>query len=618
MSKKLTLLYCIIISVLLTSCEGQDKKPNPTVTPGTQTLSTEAASGALPSVTGNKFRSLDLSQLPGTAIPLTESPDSRTIYYMERTDKAEKTDNKKTIIKALKGDTCQKINLVKLDIPTGKKVMIAAGIPFISLSKWNKAGDMIAFCGGERLTVYDTVHNKLLLKENLEQDRVTYFGWSPDGSSIYTEHPSLINGTIHSFNDGKTLHSYETDVSLYYKGALGDNLYFASEALKIDEEELKKSGGSIDENITVITDSAGKVLKELPCGRFRDSYKKSMLQAGESGFGLYYFDNLDKTGFKELTREYVYDAKFIAGGHFIYTVKSGDAEKNIFLLCIADDKGNETAKIPVSGPNVSLSPDGNTGYINGPLKEIIDFPALLNNLDAEILKHETAVSNIYTAQNEEENLLMTLRGAMDAYLKFEITGKKDYAAADKYFIDSEEPPQMAHFDITTIFNERGNYFGDTDFYEISLSLSKLSLKKDRASVVVSGICRNFAGAASGVENALELFKKDGVWYVTGFSTFLDSKKAEDLKVKVEKIIKDAREGKLFEGKFKGADIKIGQIQFWQMSEPTLSSNIDYSNYCKVYLKVQEDGKEVIYKMVLSKDHSWAPELPTKERLSWLL
>jgi hypothetical protein len=90
-----------------------------------------------------------------------------------------------------------------------------------------------------------------------------------------------------------------------------------------------------------------------------------------------------------------------------------------------------------------------------------------------------------------------------------------------------------------------------------------------------------------------------------------------MKTRVEKIAKDANEGKLFEGKFKGKDVKIAQIQFWQMSEPTLSSNVDYANYCKVYLRVIENGKEIIYKMVLSKDRSWAPAMPESEGLSWL-
>jgi hypothetical protein len=62
----------------------------------------------------------------------------------------------------------------------------------IYLAKWNDKGTAVAFCGGERLTVYDTTKKKLLLSSKLKNDSVTYFGWSPDGDTIYTEHPNLI------------------------------------------------------------------------------------------------------------------------------------------------------------------------------------------------------------------------------------------------------------------------------------------------------------------------------------------------------------------------------------------------------------------------------------------
>lgn len=617
MTKKLTCLVVGIALFLLPACSGQEKKTVPSGTPKVNSFSTSKPSINIPDDKSDKFQTFDTSQLPQSAVPITKAPDSKTIYYMERTDKAEKTDGKTPFIKALKGDTCQKVNLVKFSISTGKKDIIARGIPYISYAKWNKTGDMIAFCGGDRLTVYDSTKNRLLLADELKNDRVTYFGWSPDGSSIYTEHESLINGSIYDFKNGKVLHCYQTDIRLYYKGNYGDNRYFASQALDIDQEEQKKSGGMIDENRTVLTDSSGKVLKELPCGRFRDSYNNAVIQIGESGFGLQYYENMENKDFREITKEYVYDVKFTDGGYFLYTIKSDDVEKNIFMLCICDHKGNEMAQIPVSGPFVFLSPDGRTGYVSGPLEETIDFQSTLNNVDAEVDKQSRAIDRLYSSENEEEKLFKALRGAMDAYLKFHISGKKDYTAADKYYTDTKNPPQVAHFDMTRMFDERNSHFIGADFYETGIYISNMSVKSERASVVIRGSCRSSSGAASGIERALELIKKDNCWHVTGLSTFPDSQKAKDLKVKVEKIIKDMKAGSLFEGEFKGADIEIGQIQFWQMSDPTLSSDIDHSNYCKVYLKVLKDGRETMYKMVLSKEKSWAPARPAAEGLSWL-
>ncbi|KNY26013.1 hypothetical protein [Pseudobacteroides cellulosolvens] len=618
MNKKFTFILCVLALMLLSSCSStQEKKVSPTNTLVTKNVSTVKPSVSILNDTDTRFMDIDTTTLPKIAIPLTKSPDNTTIFYMERTDKVGKTDDKTKILKALKGDTHQNINLIALNISTGKKNIISEGTPFISYCKWNTIGNMVAFCGGERLTVYDTEKNKLLLEDSLIHDRVTYFGWSPDGNSIYTEHSNLINGTIYNFKDGKTLHCYETDIRLYYKGTYGNNRYFATENLIVDEVEQKKSGGRLNESRTVLTDSTGNVLKSLSCGRFRDYYKNAVLQIGESGFGLQYYEDLEKPESREITKEYVYDVKFALGGYFLYTVKSYDVEKNIFMLCICDDKGNEKARVPVTGPYISITPDGGSAYTSGPLNEIIDLEYTLNNVEKVIHEQNEKIGRIYDAANEEVKLFKALRGAMDTYLKFRMADIKDYDAAVKYYINSENPPQMGFFDITTTFNDRKSHFIGSDCYVTDIFISKMSQKGDRASVVVNGICRNSAGAGSGVGSALEMIKKDSSWYVTGFSTFPDSKKAKDLKVKVDKIIKDMEDGKLFEGKFKGMDVRIGQIQFWQMSDPTLSTNVDHSNYCKVYLKVLEGGKEMVYKMVLSKEKSWAPSPPVSDRLSWL-
>lgn len=615
--KKFVCVFCILILLFLSACSSaREKKVSPTPEQS-RIPSTEKKVVSILGDKDGRFTDIDTSLLPKGAIPLTKSPDNMTIFYMEQTDKAGKTADKTPVIKGLKGDTRQNVNLIGLNVSIGEKSVISEGIPFISYCKWNGNGNMVAFCGGERLTVYDIQKKKLLLEDDLLNDSVAYFAWSPDGNSIYTEHTNLINGTIYDFKNSKTLHAYETDINLYYKGAFDDNKYFATENMVVDHEKLKKSGSSFDEYRTVITDSSGNVLKSLPCGRFRDYYKNAVLQIEESGFGLQYFNNLENPQLKKITNEYVYDVKFTAGGYFLYTVKSDEVDKNIFMLCICDEKGNEKAKVPVSGPYIYLSSDGGTVYTSGPINEVIDLEYALNNTETVKIKQNEKIGEIYNASNDEEKLLQTLRGAMDIYLKFRIANIKDYDGAAKYFIDSEDTFQMGYFDITTMLNERKSHFTESNYYMMDLFISKMSQKGDRASVVVNGVCRNSDGAASGVGSALELINKDGSWYVTGFSTFPDSKKAKDLKARVDKIVKDMKDGRLFDGKFTGMDIKIGQIQFWQMSDPTLSTDVEQSNYCKVYLKVLEGGKEVVYKMILSKEKAWAPSPPVSDMLSSL-
>ena len=56
-----------------------------------------------------------------------------------------------------------------------------------------------------------------------------------------------------------------------------------------------------------------------------------------------------------------------------------------------------------------------------------------------------------------------------------------------------------------------------------------------------------------------------------------------------------------------------------MSDPHLAANIEYSNHCKVYLKVKQNNKELIYKMILTKtgENKWTVDAITKDRLSSL-
>jgi hypothetical protein len=192
------------------------------------------------------------------------------------------------------------------------------------------------------------------------------------------------------------------------------------------------------------------------------------------------------------------------------------------------------------------------------LEETVDFQYTLNNVGTEIERRSAAIDSFYSSHGEEEKMLKTLRGAMDAYLKFSIIGEKDYEAINKYYIDTKTPPQMAHFDMTRMFDERKNFNNSTGYYITDIYISKMSVKSDRASVVINASCRNSSGSALGVGMALELIKMDGLWYVTGLSTFPDSKKAKDLKVKVEKIIRDMKAGSLFEGDLKVRILKLAK------------------------------------------------------------
>lgn len=225
------------------------------------------------------------------------------------------------------------------------------------------------------------------------------------------------------------------------------------------------------------------------------------------------------------------------------------------------------------------------------------------------------------SEKELREVFKTIRGAMDTYLKLQINGEKDYKSLKKYFIDFPELEHAAALDMELMFKEdKVSKSRSSIPCKITLSLEKMNIydSENKTSIRIRTGVENSRGMGMVEVIPLELIKKDDKWYVMGFSTFPNSKKAKAIRKIAVKYIEEIRTGVLYDGKLKGKDIEIVQIQFWRMSEPHLSPDIDYANYCKVYLNVKEKGEETIYKMILKKNYEdWKLILVTNKRLSTL-
>ncbi|MBZ4686397.1 MAG: hypothetical protein JG764_30 [Clostridiales bacterium] len=521
---------------------------------------------------------------------LTLSPDGKSMYFMEPLQEKKK-------IQIIKGDPKEEVRLFKVNTKTREQKTIIEGIPFVSLVKWNKEGSIVAFCGGGRLTIYDTQKNKLILEDRLKDDPVLYFSWSPrDENKLYTEQPNLANGSIYYIDSQKKVEAYETKERIYFKGKLDTDYYYGTKWYVVSERQNKSEGKSDGIN-TVIVDKQANVVKVLAEGSFRDSYKKSLVQVGEGGFGLYYIADINTPEkIKTLTKEYVFDVKFVDDGKIAYIVENEDIEKNSFWLYIVDKRGKELEKLEVSGSSIALLPNGKKGYIGGPRWEKIDFEK--NQIEANLVNN----TRVFEEEPEKEEIFKTIRGAMDTIYKYELVGERDFSAAKKYFIDTNSPAQWAYFDVITKFNETSFRKNSNKIYRLTIELKsyKLHEKGERASVKIRVGAENFSGGSLTMDYALELIKLEENWYVTGLSTFPYSQLREELQQRVEKYLQDAQNGQIFQGILKDKVVEIGQIQFWRSSMPHLSPDVESANFCKVYLIVKTDGKEEIYKMVLDK------------------
>ncbi len=505
----------------------------------------------------------------------------------------------------IKGAYIEKVNLMRIDNITKEVKTIASEIPFISTVKWNNDKTVVAFCGGERLSIYDTKVNKLVLSAELKNEPITYFGFSPDGRKVYTEHPNLINGSIIYIDSNKIVHSYEQSDSLYYKGILDNNYYYATKT----EDNYGAS------SITVV-DKKESVVRELPVGRFRDSYKKALLKIGKENFGLFYIKDINEEDqFKKISDEFIMDVKFIQGGKFIYTTEIKDVEKNSFYLHLVNENGDEEKKIEISSGVIAILPNGEKAYVGGYKQEVIN------------LKTFHIENSINVETGEEENVFKTLRGAMDVLYKYEINSVKDFEGVKKYFVDTKNPEQCAYFDVTNILKGSQNNTFSGASHKITLYLYNFKLYDNdtKATAKLKVSVSNSSGSGSSMDNSVELIKISNRWYITGLSTFPYTKEYKTIKTKVESLISTIKSGNLtlknnIHNELKGKTIEIGQIQFWQMSEPHLAADIEYANHCKVYLKVKENNSELIYKMLLTKadeNNKWTLDTITQDRLSSL-
>lgn len=283
---------------------------------------------------------------------------------------------------------------------------------------------------------------------------------------------------------------------------------------------------------TVVIDKNGQVVKVVGKGRFRDSYGRSVLQVGESLFGLYYTADINLSDDPvKLSEEYIYDARYIYDGKIAYIIKSPEVEQNLFLFCISDQQGKLLKQIEVTGSCLVLSPDGKSVFIKGERDEEIDLTSM-------VVKQ---IANNETPNYTQEAIYRVIREAVDSCCKFDLTGAADMTAVNKYFTDTQNPDQWANFVISNYMKQMSPT-KNAKHYVVDIRVGDLQIIGDTASVnVVFGGSNSF-GTGYGDNWRAELIKINNRWYITGLSTFPDSSEYQKVKQYVEKLITNAQSG----------------------------------------------------------------------------
>lgn len=413
---------------------------------------------------------------------LTVDQEGIYCYYGEYTETWD--------IQVLRGLPAPLIDIYRLDKVTGLTEQIAQQVPFISKVQWNNTGDMIAFSGSGVLLIYDCTEERMLLGQELQNEFVTDFFWSPlENNKLYIEQPESTAGRVYYVDPQKKAELYETTEKLYYKAKVDEQYYYATQWRNNQEEQ--------EAVYTVLTDGQKQIVKVVGQGSYKDHYRQQVLLNGENHFSLTYIADINQINQRQiLTEEYIYDAKFIAGGRVLYVTADQNTVENQYLAHIVSARGEELAELTISGNAVLLDETGTKGYVSGPGQEELDLVAL-------------RITNQQIAENASvDGLRQAAQGAADLYCRVMLGQKVSDEEIQRYFANGERIGQL-----------NGQNEEKTIAYSYSARLTHLEQYDEQEAVAVvmlQGFTREYQYLE--VNMVCDLIKKNNRWYVLDFAT----------------------------------------------------------------------------------------------------
>lgn len=537
------------------------------------------------------------------------SPDKKRIIFIDR---LAYTENYR-----IKGENYSNAEIMEYN--TEAKTSTLIGSTMIKTAKWNKSSDKMAFIDSNNiLNVYDA--NKKQTFSNPNTIGINSLAWSEDGTKIYfgTNHEPDY-GTF--YVDSKTTKSSLNSGEKYFlKGYIDENYRYAIKTNVPEQyKDDKDMGSKYSTKSLAVIDNNNIVAKEFDYINIKDSYKRSLLLSENDDRALYYYQDIEQKEPKVITTEYILDARFVAGGNFIFMTQDPMPDSNYFYLNYADNSGNIISKEKILSSRIYIAPDGKSGIGNLGLYKV-SFGGSL-----KVLTNDAPIP--YFSQ-EDEKVVTAIRGAVTMYATMTYDREMDFS---RYFTDSQNPEQSALYEVTNKHeimkrankdlddnNKAKKVKGDSYIIDIILKDYKPGAasshpyisyyktgKIERANANIVFTTKEYlvSDAYAGVN--LELIKQNNKWLVTGISTYPSTQTSKEVRKRAEQLVKDIQDNGMYGGILKNKAVTVGQVQFWSLSDPHFAPSIEAANHALVYLKANDSGTEKVYKMTLQKQgKSW--------------
>ncbi|TEB08704.1 TolB family protein [Pelotomaculum propionicicum] len=528
-------------------------------------------------------------------MPLCYSPDLKTVYVMNYSRPEQE-------VGVILGDYTRPVDLYRLD--NGQRTRVASGIPFITLARWSPDGRYLGIAGGRQLHVLNSDDNSLdPVNKLVNLPSAVFFGWSPDSKTVYVEHDYVVNGAVFNVENHEGLPAYRIkDNFPFFKAMLSDNLFIGTVTHEPSTSE------------TVLMDGEGQVQKSVGAGKFRDVAGNSILQVGKGDFGLAFYADVNTPEGVLLTDRFIYQCQFLPQGGIIYTTPGETGAELNYDLTVVTQKEQKTVK--VSGPHFNVWPDGRFVDVCGYRTERLSLPEL-----AVVQQQDCPLY-----EGEKDKIIACARGAITTYIEYCHRSNNPYDQAlkqelSRYCVDTREPVEQVA--LTDIYEELKSRPALSHLRSVAHHLNgqikSVEIHGDRAALVAGFSSRHavirsddtdpwslFRSTAGGwaFETAYEMIKLDGNWYVTGLSTFPRSRERSEIAELTDGFINSCRgdgpapvrdeQSRQFYEQIRGKEIRAGQIQFWNMSEPHRSSSAEQSKFALVYLYAGEARYELVF------------------------
>lgn len=536
-----------------------------------------------------------ISKIEAGMIPLAVSPDySMVVAFQPTGNTAPDITNRRVVI----GNMVQEINLYICATENGESKSLGK---FLSIKDFHfdETGNSLAFIdGNSNIYIYSNITGQLQKLVTAEKrDAYNSLSWSKDSKSL------MINSRMEFDIASREFISIAVEsYTPFIRSKFMDNSYIVQ--MKNNEYN----------DMIALYDFSTKEFTSIANGIYTDSDNSYLLYTKDymSGLNAVSLKTLES---KSINNGPIYCSYIIKStGDIIYSTINNNLDSSYRYLLVKVNPNTMTeTSISLDSPTFYMSPAEDKLYV-------------VSSHSSNSIEIDPKDLRIHRIENMKED--MDLYGIKTTLLKmfqldynFNETYEKYETIAKEIYINTYDPlPQEAlenklidfkRYNMPIPTHQREDHIPPTIYFD------QLNITDQKASMNL-GLY---------YINSVEMFKQDGNWYITGFSTHSASGEIASVTSIVKKHLNNiknkridesvkywtakedteylAAQRKIVEELIDGADeltFEVGEIEFWSLSDPHRAESADRSTYAKVKILIDDGNKITKYKLILSRQY----------------